>query len=191
VSLRPRPQGHSRRERLRQAARLLSALSFTGDRGLAQLALVARLAALIEDIADLRAAQRHAAQAAAARRAAGHLHAVRTGYPTRVPGNRPRARTAAGLARLGFPIPPDPLRPATSPQPGHAQPRTTRTPPVTRTAPAQAARPSPLARSPRAGNWHQALLIPSRSLPVGCLHRLQVPKSLSPPRGEVLAQQIR
>ena len=98
---------------LRQTARLLSALSFTGDPGLAQLALVARLAALIEDIADLRTAQRHAAQAAAARRAAEHLHAARTGYATRVPGNRPRARTAAGQARLDFPMPPLTQRPAT------------------------------------------------------------------------------
>jgi hypothetical protein len=96
-----------------QAARLLSALSYVGDPGLAQLALVVRLAALIEDIADLRAAQRHAAQAAAARLAAEHRHAARTGYATRVPASRPRARTTADLARLGFPMPPITQRPTT------------------------------------------------------------------------------
>ncbi len=96
---RPTPAGHS----LRRAARLLSALSVTGDPNLTQIALVARLAALIEDIAGLRAAQQHAAQAAAARRAAEHLHAARTAYTARVPGYPARPRTPAELARLGFP----------------------------------------------------------------------------------------
>lgn len=56
---------------LRRAARLLSAAALVcHDHTLAQVALVARLAALAEAIADLRQAQQHAAQAAAARQAA-------------------------------------------------------------------------------------------------------------------------
>ncbi len=105
---------------LRQTARLLAALSFTGEPGPAQLALLVRLAALIEDISDLRATQCYAAQAAAARQAAEHLHAARTAYAARVPGTR--APTPADLARLGFPMPPGPFRPATGPQHGTRRP---------------------------------------------------------------------
>ena len=69
----PAPVGNS----LRRAALLLSiAASVSGDLALAQIVLITRLAALAEAVADLREAQRHAAQAAAARRAAEHLHAV-------------------------------------------------------------------------------------------------------------------
>ena len=58
---RPTPAGNS----LRRAARLLStAASVSGDPTLAQITLVTRLAALVEDIADLREAQRNAAHAA-------------------------------------------------------------------------------------------------------------------------------
>ena len=125
---RPTPAGNS----LRRAARLLCAASITDDSGIAQIALVARLAALIEDIADLRAAQRHVAQAAAARQAAEHLHAARTAYAARVPD---QARTPADRARLDFPMSPGPLRPATGPpgtrkpaQPGHRPSRGPRPP---------------------------------------------------------------
>jgi hypothetical protein len=48
----------------------------SGDPVLAQITLVTRLAALAEDIASLREAQRHAAQAAAARQAAERLQAA-------------------------------------------------------------------------------------------------------------------
>jgi hypothetical protein len=96
---------------LRRAARLLSAASVNGDPGVVHLVLVMRLAALIEDIADLRSAQCHAAQAAAARRAAEHLRAARNGSIARVPVNRERSRTAADQARLDFPVSPSPLRP--------------------------------------------------------------------------------
>jgi hypothetical protein len=58
---------------LRRTARLLSAASADGDPGLAPITLITRLAALMEAIAVLRDAQRHAAQAAAARKAAKHL----------------------------------------------------------------------------------------------------------------------
>jgi hypothetical protein len=87
--------------------------------------LVARLAALVQDIAELRAVQRHAAQAAAARHAAEHLHAVRTAYATRIPGSRARPRKPPHTARLDFPTPPTTARTATSPAPGmrkHDQP---------------------------------------------------------------------
>ena len=61
--------------RLRQAARLISAFAYlTQDRSMAPLVLIARLAALAEAVAELRESQQHAAQAAAALRAAGHLH---------------------------------------------------------------------------------------------------------------------
>ena len=63
---------------LRQAARLLSRATLTGQLPAhAQAQLVTQLAALVEAVIELRQAQRHAAQAAAARRAAEHLHAER------------------------------------------------------------------------------------------------------------------
>jgi relaxase-like protein len=82
---------------LRRAARLLSIAAHANgsDSTLAQITLITRLAALIESIAELRAVQRHAAQAAAARAAAGHLHAARCAYGTRAAPQRPRVRTPA------------------------------------------------------------------------------------------------
>jgi len=104
--------------RLRQAARLLSAFAYlTGDRSMAPIMLITRLAALAEAVAELRAAQQHAAQAAAARAAAEQLHAAK--YPASPAQPRPaqRASTAAQLAGLSFPPSP---RPATPGQPGPA-----------------------------------------------------------------------
>ncbi len=61
---RPTPAGDS----LRHMARLLSAAAYlTHDPALTAIALVARLAAVAEAVADLRRAQQHAAQAAAPR----------------------------------------------------------------------------------------------------------------------------
>ena len=98
---RPTPAGNS----LRRTARLLStAASVSGDPALAQITLVTRLAALVEDIADLRAAQRHAAQAAAARHAAERLHAARATRP-QPPRQRDTARTVGHLVGQDFPIP--------------------------------------------------------------------------------------
>jgi len=103
---RPTPAGNS----LRRAARLLSAAAFAGhDPVLAQIALIARLAALAEAVAELREMQQLAAQAAAARHAAGHLHSA-AGTRQARPA-RPRPRTAARLAALGFPSP-GPLHPS-------------------------------------------------------------------------------
>jgi hypothetical protein len=69
----PTPAGN----RLRQAARLLSAFAYlTGDRSLTPIVLITKLAALAEAVAELRESQRHAAQAAAARAAAERLYAA-------------------------------------------------------------------------------------------------------------------
>jgi hypothetical protein len=76
----PSPAGN----RLRQAARLLSAFAcLTGDRSMAPIMLITRLAALAEAVAELRDAQQHAAQAAAARAAAERLHAAARPAPPR------------------------------------------------------------------------------------------------------------
>jgi len=110
--------------RLRTTARML-ALAATADHEdqAAALMLVAKLAELAVAVAELRDAQRHAAQATAARAAAERLHAATCTMSGRAgPGKtqrpeRPqhRARTAADLARLGFP---DGLRPPREPSPG-------------------------------------------------------------------------
>jgi hypothetical protein len=98
---RPTPAGNS----LRRAARLLStAAAASGDPALAQITLVTRLAALAETIADLREAQRHAAQAAAARHAAERLHAA-TGTRITPTAQRATARTAGHRAGHDFPVP--------------------------------------------------------------------------------------
>jgi hypothetical protein len=97
----PTPAGNS----LRRAARLLStAASVSGDFALAQITLVTRLAALAEDIADLREAQRHAAQAAAARHAAERLYAARAARP-QPPRQRDTARTVGHPISQDFPFP--------------------------------------------------------------------------------------
>jgi len=108
---RPTPVGNS----LRHTARLLSAAAFGNDPVSAQITLITRLAALVEAIAELRVAQRHAAQAAAARRAAEHLHAASAGYAPPVSNTRTKARTAAERVRLDFPMPPGPLSPGAAP----------------------------------------------------------------------------
>jgi hypothetical protein len=98
----PTPAGNN----LRRAARLLStAASVSGDPALAQITLVTRLAALVEDIADLRDAQQHAAQAAAARHAAERLHAARGTRITPPTTQRATARTAGHRVDHEFPVP--------------------------------------------------------------------------------------
>jgi hypothetical protein len=110
----PTPAGN----RLRQAARLLSAFAYlTGDRSMAPIVLITRLAALAEAVAELRESQRHAAQAAAALRAAERLYAA--ARPTPAPL---RASTAAQLAGLSFPQPARPVpQPPPPRQPGPSQ----------------------------------------------------------------------
>ena len=110
----PTPAGNQ----LRQAARLLSAFAYlTGDRSMAPIMLITRLAALAEAVAELRDAQQHAAQAAAAHAAAERLYAAARPAPPAHPRPAQRASTAAQLARLSFPQSP---RPATPGQPGPA-----------------------------------------------------------------------
>jgi hypothetical protein len=115
---RPTPAGNS----LRRAARLLATTTAVTDDTLALVTLVTRLAALAEAVAELRFAQRRAAQAAAARHAAKQLHAAHS-HVTPQPGESLRARspTAAQQARLDAPA----LRlfPLRSPAPGTVQPR--------------------------------------------------------------------
>jgi hypothetical protein len=128
---RPTPAGNS----LRAAARLLAGATIVADGSLsAQVTLMARLVALVEAVAELRQAQRHAAQVASARRAAEHVHAAMRAHSTRHSGQpRSRARTAAGLAQLDSLGPPRPYRPSSTPvgPPGPTRP---------------AARPSPTPR---------------------------------------------
>ena len=75
-----------------------------------------RFARLAEVIAELREAQRLAAQAAAARRAAEHLRAAMPGYVTPPPGGR---TTSAERSRAEFPFPPGTFRHRTG-SPGKA-----------------------------------------------------------------------
>ncbi len=97
---RPTPTGN----RLRTAARVLSAAAIaTGDPLIAQLRLILQLAALAEAVIDLRAAQRHAAQAAAARTAAERLYTARRSYTT-PPASRAKARAHGNQATRDFPI---------------------------------------------------------------------------------------
>jgi len=123
----PTPAGN----RLRQAARLLSAFAYlTGDRSLTPIVLTTKLAALAEAVAELRESQRHAAQAAAARAAAEHLYAATRPAPAPPSRSAPRASTAARLAALSFP-PATPGRRLPAPgQPGPDQggPRPSRGP---------------------------------------------------------------
>lgn len=97
---RPTPAGN----RLRTAARALAAVAIaTGDPLIAQLRLILQLAALTEAVIDLRTAQRHAAQAGAARAAAERLYAARRTY-TAPPGGRTTARAQGNQAARDFPI---------------------------------------------------------------------------------------
>ena len=104
----PSPAGN----KLRQAARFLSAFAYlTGDRTLAPIVLITRLAALAEAVAELRESQRHAAQADAARAAAERLYAAARPAP--------HVSTVAQLAALSFPQPLKQGRQPTTPgQPG-------------------------------------------------------------------------
>ncbi len=96
----PSPAGNH----LREAARLLSAFAYlTSDRSMAPIVLITRLAALAEAVAELRGAQRHAAQAAAALRAAEHLYAAARPVPAPRSRPAPHVSTAAQLAGLSFP----------------------------------------------------------------------------------------
>jgi hypothetical protein len=110
------PQPSQAGNRLRQAARVMSVFAYlTSDRTLMPVILITRLAALAEAVSDLRESQQRAAQAAAARTAAEHLHAAARPAPAARPATPARARTAADLAATSFPgplVPPCPAPPA-------------------------------------------------------------------------------
>ncbi len=101
--------------RLRQASRLLAAFAYlTGDRSMASIVFITRLAALAEAVAEMRESQRHAAQAAAER-----LYASTRPASAPSPRSAPHATNAAQFAALSFPPtplspqPPVPRQPAT------------------------------------------------------------------------------
>jgi hypothetical protein len=97
------PTGHSLR---RVARRLGSVAAVTSDPAVRQIRFISRLAALAEAIAELRDAQQHAAQAAAARRAAEQLRAaVGAGFGPSA-SMRVRSRAAADRTSLEFPFRP-------------------------------------------------------------------------------------
>ena len=115
---------------LRHAARLIGTLAYrTRDPALMPLVLVVRLTALAEAVAELRRAQQHGAQAAAARIAAQRLYAVTGPVPAAAPAGRSHVRTADQLADKSFPQPfktvprkppPSQRRPGRAgPRPGH------------------------------------------------------------------------
>jgi hypothetical protein len=98
---------------LRRTARLLSAAAFVSDdHTLAQVALIARLAALAVAVADLREAQQHAARAAAARRAAEQLSAAADSYGGKPAPDRAQSSDVTILAQEAFPDRPRPRRSA-------------------------------------------------------------------------------
>jgi hypothetical protein len=98
---RPTPVGN----RLRTAARVLSAAVIApGDPLLAQLRLIVQLEALAQADTDLRTAQRHAAQATAARTAATRLYAARRSC-TAPPVTPTKVRAPSDHASRDFPIP--------------------------------------------------------------------------------------
>jgi hypothetical protein len=136
----PSPVGN----RLRQAARLLSAFAYlTQDRSMAPILLITKLAALAEAVAGLRQSQQHAAQAAAALRAAERLYAATRPAPTPAPAPRPapRASTATQLAGLSFPAPARPA--ARPPAPGQPGPDPDEPRPPRRPSPPRPRGPSP------------------------------------------------
>ena len=106
---------------LRRTARLLSTVtSVVPDVPLTEMTLLMRFARLAEVIAELREAQRLAAQAAAARRAAEHLRAAMPGYVSPPSGRRTWVRTtSAERSRAEFPFPPGTFRHRTG-SPGKA-----------------------------------------------------------------------
>jgi hypothetical protein len=133
-------------DRLRAAARLLAmAGSSEADTLPTALHLAASLVRLAGAVSELRQAQRHAAQAAAARKAAEGLHAVLSrsragaaalGIPTQARPNQ-TIRKPGDAARLDFPVPfqPGPLAPQSS---GHVAPQPSPRPRPTPNAPTRA-----------------------------------------------------
>ena len=99
-------------DQLRRTARLIAlAGQVTGDSTLTAIALVANLVALAAAVAELRQAQQHAAQAAAARKAAERMREALVGAGASVPWpgqaarpQRTQSARQADAARLDFPM---------------------------------------------------------------------------------------
>ena len=99
-------------DRLRALARLLAlAGDLSGDSTVVAGALIASLVGLAVAVAELRQAQQHAAQAAAARKAAEHMYAAMAQAGSSVPWpgqavrpQRPRSARQADVARQDFPL---------------------------------------------------------------------------------------
>ena len=117
-------------EQLRRTARMIAlAGNLTDDNTLMAIALMAQLVALAATVAELRQAQQHATQAAAARAAAAHLHAAVNQARAQTPrfghaqSHRPtRAASAVQTSRLDFPAGMRPTPSATS-EPEAARPQ--------------------------------------------------------------------
>ena len=117
----PRPTSDG--ARLRSAARLLAlTIDDPGYPAAASVRLIAKLIALAEAVSELRKAQQHAAQAAAARRAAEQLHAdLARARPSTACAERPdrprrtRPVDAEDVISRDFPLR---LRPGRQPPPG-------------------------------------------------------------------------
>ncbi|HTT53813.1 MAG TPA: hypothetical protein VMH35_20655 [Streptosporangiaceae bacterium] len=94
---------------LRTAARLLGLTGDSGGDGLGQAGSLARnLVSLVDAVAELRLAQAHAAQAAAARQTAEQMYAAFGRARDRVPrahGARPPAARPGSRADAEFPVP--------------------------------------------------------------------------------------
>ncbi|HEY6275701.1 MAG TPA: hypothetical protein VIX86_05165 [Streptosporangiaceae bacterium] len=123
--------------RLRATARLLAMTGdVADDTTLLTAALIANLTALAGAVAELRQAQQHAAQAAAARSAAEHMHSALTQARSQAPrparGEAPRrGKTArpANTARTDFPASPGPrLHLPAHQSPGRPHPSPSRAP---------------------------------------------------------------
>jgi hypothetical protein len=118
-------------EQLRRTARMIAlAGNLTGDNTLLAIALIAQLVALAVAVAELRQAQQHAAQAAAARDAAAHLQTAVAQARSQVPRfghaqsrRSTRGRSAAENARQDFPTGLSPTQAAADPaRSGSSQP---------------------------------------------------------------------
>ena len=99
-------------DRLRAAARMMALIGqSSGETPLAAVVLAANLVTLVLAVAELRQAQRHAAQASTARTAAEHLH---VGARQMRAGTRAHTAQAARSSSVGyaashdFPVPPLP-----------------------------------------------------------------------------------
>jgi hypothetical protein len=124
----PSPAGNQ----LRQAARLLSAFAYlTSGRSMTPIVLITRLAALAEAVAELRDAQQHAAQAAAARTAAERLYSAARPVPPAELRPAQRSSTPAQLARQSFP-PVSPASDTRTAESGSDKPPPARRPPPPR-----------------------------------------------------------